>query len=213
MPLTSAMRRTTRAAEFPAPNTYPTLIANGGAGHLIVPGYSLGPLEDNEPNGQPNATATGDDLADTDDEDGVVFNGPFIPGLTTSVTVTLNNTAGLTSAFLDGWIDWNADGDWTDPGEQVFTSQILGPASGSTNFNIAVPLNAVLGTTFARFRLSSSGGLAPTGLDLVDGEVEDYRLEISPFFRTRARSPTSSRGSPATASPSPTSSWTWTSLC
>ena len=40
-----------------------------------------------------------------------------------------------------------------------------------------VPAGAVVtGQTFARFRLSTTGGLTPEGL-AVDGEVEDYALD------------------------------------
>lgn len=46
-----------------------------------------------------------------------------------------------------------------------------------------VPTNAVLGTNFARFRLSSTGGLTPLGA-AQDGEVEDYLVMI------RQRAPT-----------------------
>ena len=40
-----------------------------------------------------------------------------------------------------------------------------------------VPSWAADGTTYARFRLSTAGGLLPTGL-ADDGEVEDYQLTI-----------------------------------
>ena len=47
--------------------TYPTLLASGGASHQIT-GLFLGAAVDGEPDGQPDATATGDDL-NNDDED------------------------------------------------------------------------------------------------------------------------------------------------
>ena len=40
-----------------------------------------------------------------------------------------------------------------------------------------MPANAVVGPTYARFRLSIAGGLLPVGFAL-DGEVEDYRVQI-----------------------------------
>src|SRR5205085_85588 len=42
-----------------------------------------------------------------------------------------------------------------------------------------VPSTARLGTSFARFRLSTVGGLKTTGV-ATDGEVEDYAVLISP---------------------------------
>ncbi|MBW2283794.1 MAG: hypothetical protein JRF65_04235, partial [Deltaproteobacteria bacterium] len=41
----------------------------------------------------------------------------------------------------------------------------------------SIPADAVPGTTYARFRLSSAGSLAPTG-SAADGEVEDYEVTI-----------------------------------
>jgi len=55
---------------------YPTLLANNGARHRILPGVALGVRVDFEPDGQPNAAASGDDVASPDDEDGVTFNTP-----------------------------------------------------------------------------------------------------------------------------------------
>ena len=54
-----------------APAPYATLSANGGASHGILPGFTLGTLIDSEANGLPSLTATGDDLLNLDDEDGV----------------------------------------------------------------------------------------------------------------------------------------------
>ena len=53
--------------------SYPTLLANDGARHVAI-GPRLGTYRDTELDGQPSATAAGDDLDRTpDDEDGVVF--------------------------------------------------------------------------------------------------------------------------------------------
>jgi len=58
----------------------------------------------------------------------------------------------------------------------VFASLSLAPGTNSAVcFN--VPWSATLGPTFARFRLSSAGGLPTTGA-AQDGEVEDYRIAI-----------------------------------
>ncbi|MCE9643624.1 right-handed parallel beta-helix repeat-containing protein [Candidatus Parcubacteria bacterium] len=166
------------------PGDYPTTLANDGARHHIVAGFHLGATIDAELDGQPNGTATGDDenpLGDPDDEDGVIFNEPFVPGLQTSITVTLTGQTGL----LDAWFDWNGDGFW-DAGEQVFTNQVLN--SGANALDVDVPLTAVVSVTgaptFARFRLSSAGGLSPTG-EASDGEVEDYKLHIFPYWTSK----------------------------
>lgn len=156
--------------------TYPTLGANAGASHVIVPGMMLGALIDGEADGQPNATATGDDIAGVDDEDGVVFSTPLVAGAPASALVTAS-----VPGFLDAWIDFNSDGDWSDPGEQIAMSLPL--VAGPNPVAFAVPgwagAPGVYQTTYSRFRFSSSGGLPFTG-PAPDGEVEDYRTTIHP---------------------------------
>jgi hypothetical protein len=101
----------------------------------------------------------------------VVFKLPVLAGTQACVNVTLTGPAGL----LDAWVDFNKNGAWDHPAEQIFAGQAL--ASGANLLCFNVPTNAVLGTNFARFRLSSTGGLVPTGVG-PDGEVEDYQLVI-----------------------------------
>jgi hypothetical protein len=86
-------------------------------------------------------------------------------------------------AVLDAWIDFNRDGDWLDANEHVLANVILNKSavdqSGTITFrNLTVPSSAVPGVTYARFRLSASGGLSATG-EAAAGEVEDYRVVIS----------------------------------
>ena len=121
--------------------------------------------------GQPNATATGDDINNLPDEDGVVFNTPLISGAPASITVTASIGGGL----FQGWIDFNADNDWSDAGEQIFTNAVLVAGPQVLNFN--VPANAILGNTFARFRYSTMGNLSYYGC-APNGEVEDYKILI-----------------------------------
>jgi hypothetical protein len=148
---------------------YPTYATSNGANHLILPGIYMGASVDGEPDGQPDATATGDDNDGNDDEDGVVFLTPFLPGGTALIDITIS-----LSGYIDAWFDWNGDGSWT--GEQVLTSANL-PA-GTTTIPINVPASAMPGlTTFARFRYSASGGLTEYGY-APGGEVEDYEVFI-----------------------------------
>lgn len=149
--------------------TYPTLSISNGARHTIVPAIYLGRLIDGEFDGQPDATATGDDLRCSDDEDGVVFSN-LIAGQSATVEVTAS-----TSGALNAWIDWNADGDWDDAGEHVFVDEPL--VSGGNTLPLEVPAKAMAGETFARFRFSTMRGLRTTGL-APNGEVEDYMIRI-----------------------------------
>ncbi|QDV69117.1 Calx-beta domain protein [Rosistilla carotiformis] len=155
------------------PDSYPTLIAQNGARHVIVPGAPvLGAGIDKEADAQPNATATGDDAdAEGDDEDGVAFDSDLIAGALADITVTASAAGGLLNAF----VDFNADGDWADAGEQIFTDQPL--AAGANSLSFTVPADAMPTGTFARFRIDTGGGLSYDG-QAADGEVEDYAVEI-----------------------------------
>ena len=134
-------------------------------------GPTLGANRDTEADGQPSANADGDDISGTpDDEDGVIAaraDRVDIRHTTASLTIDLQN-ADASSNYLDAWIDFNQDGDWDDPGEQIFTSYNLGTTNGTQTLSFTVPQdtggNIVYGTTYARFRLSTAGGLLPTGL-------------------------------------------------
>ncbi len=154
-----------------APNTYSTTLAQNGARHTIIPGFHLGAGVDVESDGQPNSTATGDDTIGTDDEDGVVLPAALLIGSLNNITV-IASAAGR----LDAWIDFNHNGNWSDPGERIFNAQSLVAGANALGFN--VPVVPPTSETFTRFRLSSAGGLAPAGT-AVDGEVEDYRVVLA----------------------------------
>ncbi|MDM8539796.1 GEVED domain-containing protein [Desulfococcaceae bacterium HSG9] len=152
--------------------TYPTLLANNGARHLISGNVYLGSSVDAENDGFPNATATGDDDNKTvgnDDEDGVTF-GQLIRGKTDSVKVKAS-----AACKLSAWIDFGGDTDWGDAGEQIFTDKALTVGDNALNFTI--PGTAELGTTYARFRCTTDTGVSFDGL-ATDGEVEDYQVTI-----------------------------------
>ncbi|MFO0905951.1 MAG: calcium-binding protein [Pirellulales bacterium] len=153
-----------------AAGQYPTLAANNGARHLPGSRLFLGAGVDAEFDGQPNATATGDDVnGATDDEDGVAIPATLIARLGASITVTAS-----ASGKLDGWIDYDRDGIF-EPAEQIANSLVV--AAGVNVIPVAIPATAPAGATYARFRISSAGGLGPQGLAL-DGEVEDYRVQV-----------------------------------
>ncbi|MGE5294459.1 MAG: GEVED domain-containing protein, partial [Solirubrobacterales bacterium] len=159
--------------DAPSP-TYPTKLNSDGARHTIVSTVYLGRTVDGEDDGQPNATATGDDLADTDDEDGVVFLTDLVPGEPATIQVTAS-----CKGALNAWIDWNADGDWDDSGEQIAMDASM--TGGVNLLTVQVPERATAGKTFARFRFSTLRGLRYNGL-ASDGEVEDYQVEVQESF-------------------------------
>lgn len=149
--------------------TYPTLRAANGAYHVITPGFQLGGAVDAELDGQASPDAMGDDHFGVDDEDGVVFLTPVLPGQTMMLDV-------MASAVgkLDAWIDFDVDGTWTQATDQILKGASL--TAGSNVLTVAVPAGARVGApTFARFRFSSAGNLPYDGPGQ-GGEVEDYAV-------------------------------------
>ena len=133
------------------------------------PTIYLGSEVDAEPDAHSDANAAGDDANGTDDDDGILFTTSLIPGSSAQVQVT------SMEGNLNGWIDFNGDGDWDDTGEQIFSGLALPFGTNDLSFNI--PMDAKVGVSFARFRFSSIANLGPTG-PAPDGEVEDYVLSI-----------------------------------
>jgi len=150
--------------------TYPTLAANNGASHLVAGPWLGDPTDmpDPEPDGQPNLNALGDDADGNNDEDGVSIP-PLIPGQPGDITLEVSGEGGIVQA----WIDFDADGTW-QASEQICDAFLL---VGIHIISFFVPDDAVVGQTFARFRISRQGGLGPEGL-AADGEVEDHRVSI-----------------------------------
>ncbi|MHC4499129.1 MAG: DUF7901 domain-containing protein, partial [Planctomycetota bacterium] len=157
---------------------YPTLLASDGARHVIGGPYfcdaGIGDSPDPEPEGLQHPTALGDDLdADGDDEDGVVVP-PLLFHLLPQ-TIFLNVCgAPAAGAAVQIWIDYNRDGDWDDAGEQVHNA-FLG--DGPHNIGVTAPAGSAVGQTFVRCRISTAGGLSPTG-QADDGEVEDHETRL-----------------------------------
>jgi hypothetical protein len=101
-----------------------------------------------------------------------------------STTVNLGETYDITvvngnvysADDLGIWIDWNQDGDFDDPGENVVCEIDNG---GQGTFQITVPDNALPGSTRMRIRIKWSGSDCgnPCGTTTY-GEVEDYTINV-----------------------------------
>ncbi|WP_425618128.1 GEVED domain-containing protein [Anatilimnocola sp. NA78] len=158
-----------------APDTYKTLEASDGPRHQAGSLF-LGSIFDTDSDGQPTTAADGDDTHEDADEDGVEFSGMIIAGLNTSITVTASE-----AGKLDAWIDFNRNGQF-EVGEKIFNS--FSVVAGVNALSIAIPNILTVGASYARFRLSTAGGLTPTGV-AVDGEVEDYAVQlVSPAIKS-----------------------------
>jgi subtilisin family serine protease len=161
----------------------------GNASHFVVPGFSLGATIDAEirprnlvesaPDSgfyvpDPALHGIGDDQIDPldeaifDDEDGVVLVGGILRRGANALSVTVQGVGG----YLQGWIDFNNDGDF-DVSERVFDDLDLNP--GTHQLLITAPQSLLDGLVAARFRWGTLG-LGAFGSAII-GEVEDYLFE------------------------------------
>ena len=118
-----------------------------------------------------------------------------------TVQVTAGNSYGftLTPGFSGGllgsnsypeywrmWIDYNADGDFTDAGEMVYDAG--GTSESAVSGSISISSSAS-GTT--RMRISMKYNGAPSSCESFGyGEVEDYTIEITPDVPQPCDTPT-----------------------
>ncbi len=166
------------------PGNYQTTALDGGPRHRLDSAHPvrLGACVDADDGFAQNVMADADDLTpspmvlgtctDGDDEDGVTFTGPFVPGETATFTVTVSGG----DCLVDAWVDWNRDGAFDGPDERIANGLAMSPGTTAT-LTATVPVTAVPGATYARFRCSTAGSALPTG-EAGDGEVEDYLLSI-----------------------------------
>ncbi len=151
----------------------------GSASSNTVATLTLGSIVDSETAATLNATATGDDITGSpDDEEGVVMPAQIWRGETLTIPVVVNNTTG-SNAYLNVWIDYNQNGVLTDAGEQLVTNQIIptGTVNGTQSITFTVPGTATIGTAGIRCRLTDTLSPTPTGLS-GNGEVEDNVTSI-----------------------------------
>ncbi|MBY6188603.1 LruC domain-containing protein [Marinobacter hydrocarbonoclasticus] len=154
-----------------APDSYGTTIDSNGARHgLLNSGLSLGALVDEDSDGATGANL--DDTVGVDDEDGVLILGTIESGLDTLIQVDVVGQAG----YLQGFFDWNRDGDFLDEGEKAIDDRYLDV--GRHYLLVRGPDTLDEGASYARFRLSTQAGLGPTG-GAGDGEVEDHPIELA----------------------------------
>lgn len=125
-----------------------------------------------------NSGATGDDNDNSNDED------LTMPSLYRDISSYLDIPVTGTNGYLQGFADWNGDGNFTSAGDQ-FAANIQDGGVGDTDntvngtirLSIRPPATATLSPTFIRFRWSSSAGLSATS-SANNGEIEDYSITI-----------------------------------
>ena len=186
-----------------APDTYGTDGTNDlgegfGPRHIISPLLYLGSFApDAESDGQASSDALLDDNTgtgegtpadSTDGDEGDLFVTTIQPDQTSyTLSVPLTNATG-SSATLYGWLDLNQDGDFNDANESQSSTVLAGSSFGTLIFtwssgDTSGGNGLDNGSTFLRLRLSSEAGLGPTEALVTDyaddGEVEDYRVQVS----------------------------------
>lgn len=160
------------------PDSYATTLGVDGARHTVGSIYLGTALPDTDPNGQPGATATGDNNDGNNDEDGVLRELAFHwePGATVDIQVTVGGSSG----FLAAWFDWDNNGtfeidelvDYGVLAVGMHTLQV--GVSNDGSYATGDPLNA-------RFRLFEGDPVTPAPKGYaVGGEVEDYHWVFSP---------------------------------
>ncbi|MCH2042492.1 MAG: GEVED domain-containing protein, partial [Saccharospirillaceae bacterium] len=156
-----------------------------GPRHLIVEGLSIGTLVDAEGNGQPQLNAVGDDIADIDDEDGIIPPDTIYRGVPAVFQVFVTNTTSET-AYLQGFVDWDDNGSLEEPNNKATPLSINSMASGWYDVTFMVPQepNPLPERVAARFRLTTTSNTlvlsstGPSDANDIDGEVEDLWVPI-----------------------------------
>jgi hypothetical protein len=113
------------------------------------------------------------------------FTGVTAPVVIQGFSYPLSVVVGQCNSFAYGgyvraWIDYNQNGVFTDPGEQIWTSAYTTFAVSGTSIsagNITIPVTATPGTTRMRVTAMESGLPGPCTTPTW-GEVEDYNIFI-----------------------------------
>lgn len=94
---------------------------------------------------------------------------------------TVNYSFTNTPSFAEGykiWVDFNGNGLFTDPGEQVYASTGTIGAGATVTGNFTVPMTAIPGMTRLRIRCVFANTTFTPCSNHTFGEVEDYNFQI-----------------------------------
>jgi len=156
----------------------------------IPKGLRLGNNVDTEASYPTTGDADGDDTTDFDDEDGVTRAGTQWTGGDTGgqVQVVIEGCAAAGGCYVNGWIDWNNDGDFDDTVDNAsehIINNVNETTDGTKTYTIDVPDGGVAnGTYYARFRICEGSTDCDnpdnTDTNVNNGEVEDYKWSFGP---------------------------------
>jgi hypothetical protein len=172
--------------------TNQTTALNNGAYHILNTNY-LGSCVDADTGTIQNATATSDDTTAptdpsavvgvcataNDDEDGVTFDkATYTIGDSAVLTVTAN-----APGIVNVWVDKNNNGSFLDAGEQVLANApVVAGSNALTGFTVPAtngtyPLRVRYVSDISKIYQETPGVASPRG-EALDGEVEDYNLQV-----------------------------------
>ncbi len=166
-----------------APDTYGTTLGGSGPFHIPSANLYLGAVQpDVESDGLPGGDATGDNLDNINDEDGLVSLTATGSGASYTMTANVKVSIASGTAMLCGWIDTTNETVFYDVGLGG-TKNVCATVDSANGTVQTIALSGFQGfvvgastKTYARFRVCTNAnhecdtpyGFAP------DGEVEDY---------------------------------------
>jgi hypothetical protein len=153
----------------------------------IPQGLRLGHDCDTEATYHSSTGADGDDGAEVDDEDGVTPTTlPWCAGSSCGeVTLVIEGCGG--ACYVNGWIDWNNDGDFgdtVDGASEHIISNYYRTTDAEVARSFATPTSFGNGYYYARFRICKTATACDspdnTDTNVLNGEIEDYRWALGP---------------------------------
>src|SRR5690606_31255492 len=110
------------------------------------------------------------------------FFGIYSASAEQGTSVNFSVTEALSAGQCRIWVDWNQDGDFTDPGEEVYANSGASGSIFTFTGSFSVPMDALPGNTRMRVRTNWYLGtvLAPCG-SMDYGEAEDYTFTVIPI--------------------------------
>ncbi len=111
-------------------------------------------------------------IADYTDQSTIIF-----PGLSEDITV--NNGNAWASDIVYVWVDWNANCEFEQGGNEEFQLENVGGTGATFTGQITAPVSAVEGVYRMRVRMTYSTAPVPCGVSTY-GEVEEYSIFVPP---------------------------------
>lgn len=154
-----------------APDSYKTTFASSGARHGLSE-LKLGEHVYGEKDA--NLYPLNDEISDANnDDDGIQFPVPLQVGTSSKIIASISGATD--NSVLNAWVDFDRDGQF-EANEIIIKD--LAVNQNTNDIFFSVPTWAQVGETWARFRLSNTKGIGPSG-GVPAGEVEDYHIDIT----------------------------------